>query len=235
MIFDPLQDELSRLELVDHMGTDQSVVRAARVSLGHDYGVDDEQKAVKLIRYLLAHQHWSPFQHCALTVMVALPIPIAREWMRHWTWAFCVDDEAVDASYNEISRRYTDVDIQFHYPPVWRTPGASNRQAAGEPVQNWRVPYINERYTNAIREAERTYAWMLDQGVCREQARFVLPQALYTRMYATVNLRSALHFIGLRDAADAQVEIQEYARALSAIVQTYWPLTWTAWQEVRGA
>lgn len=233
--YDPLGDGISNLTLIDAMGDDSSVTRAARVSLGHEIEPRTPEQDAKLIRYLLAHQHVSPFQACTLTVHVAAPLAIIRQWQRHWSWAYAMDDDISDLAINEVSRRYTSDDVQFYCPLEYRRQGDTNRQASGGSLGDdaaWDAQYV---YKRSLIEARSAYEALLALGVAREQARFVLPQATYSRLYATASLRSALHFVGLRDAAEAQAEIVSYARCLGEIIAARWPVTWQAWSALREA
>lgn len=228
---DPLGDGTSLLAYVDHMGDDVSITRAARVSFARDRQPPNAPKDSKLIARLLRDAHWSPFQSCYLTVHVALPMPLARQWQRHWSQAFVDLDDACDLALNEVSRRYTSEAIELFTPPFWRVQSMDNKQASGGLLDDQVTPRVE--YLQAVDSALDTYDRLLGLGVAREQARFVLPQALYTRMYATASLRSWLHFLSLRQAPDAQVEIRRYADALRDLLATLWPQTLAAWNEVR--
>ena len=111
-------DGVGTVEYVDHMGSELSVVNAARVSFGVEKETLDE-KDKKLINYLMQHNHTSPFEHCTITMRFTVPLFIRSQHHRHRTWA-----------YNEISRRYTSIDMKFYSPPAFRTQHKSNRQAS---------------------------------------------------------------------------------------------------------
>lgn len=220
MKVDLFGDGLGSVEYVSHMGTDLSVVNAARVSFGSEKKNVDE-KDVKLINYLMNHNHSSPFEHCAITFKFTVPLFIRSQHHRHRTWA-----------YNEISRRYTSVDMRFYSPSRFRTQHKSNRQASEDNLIN---PIINSSFspvgTESASEAVNRhhaaslslYNGLLDSGVCREQARGVLPQNLYTEYFGTVNLHNLLKFISLRSHQGAQWEIQQVAAACLKIAQEYYP------------
>jgi thymidylate synthase (FAD) len=220
--YDPLGDGRSALAVIDHMGDDLRVVQAARVSHGRDSSAPDPARDAKLIGYLLQHGHWSPFEHCMLTVMVKCPLFVRSQWHRHRSWSF-----------NEISRRYTSEEIDFYIPPQWRGQAPSNRQASEGCVDLQANAFATRVLAQADEAAVEKYQAMMDMGVAREQARMVLPQSLYTRFYATANLRSLLHFIQVRDHEGAQWETVQYARCLSEIIAAHWPLTWTAWRDLK--
>ena len=158
------------------------------------------------MRYLLEHHHTSPLEHVTFTFIVHCPLFVRAQWQRHRTW-----------SYNEISRRYTDVDVTFYVPPQVREQASSNRQASMEPRS-----IDQEACRTLIREHNRTafalYEQLLDKGVCREQARGVLPQNLMTTFWASVDLHNLIGFLELRDSEHAQWEIRGYAAAIKELV-----------------
>lgn len=213
-------DDVGAVEYVSHMGTDLSVVNAARVSFGTEKEEVDE-KDIKLINYLMEHNHSSPFEHCVLTFKFTVPLFIRSQHHRHRTWA-----------YNEISRRYTSVDMKFYSPEEFRTQHKSNRQASNDDLIN---PVLNSSYmaigfenANAAVKMHHTrslglYNALIDSGVCREQARGVLPQNLYTQYFGTVNLHNLLKFVSLRIHEGAQWEIQQVAKACLEIAKEHFP------------
>lgn len=225
-------DGIGRVELVDHMGTDLTVVNSARVSFGRNKEELDERD-VKLINYLVRHKHTSTFEHNLVTYRFVVPLFVRSQHHRHRTW-----------SYNEISRRYTDVDIRFYEPEMFRTQHKSNRQASNaEELINpvIRVPYGPSGYRG---EANRVvgdwhekslelYNSLIDGGVCREQARGVLPQNLYTEYYGTTSLLNLLKFIDLRSHEGAQWEIQKVAEACLGIAEDLWPIAVKAYKRHR--
>ena len=214
-------DSVGAVEYISHMGSDLSVVNAARVSFGSEKEEVDE-KDIKLINYLMAHNHSSPFEHCALTFKFTVPLFIRSQHHRHRTWA-----------YNEISRRYTSVDISFYEPKQFRTQHKSNRQAsndelvdpilgynrAGLPVSGVASGMVKHHHIECVKLFES----LLGAGVCREQARGVLPQNLYTQYFGTVNLHNLLKFISLRSHQGAQWEIQQVAKACLKIAKQHFP------------
>lgn len=213
-------DDIGAVDYISHMGTDLSVVNAARVSFGTEKEQVDE-KDIKLINYLMAHNHSSPFEHCTLTFKFTVPLFIRSQHHRHRTWA-----------YNEISRRYTSVDMRFYSPDQFRTQHKSNRQASNDELIN---PTLDSSYLSGGYEAASTaikdhhtrsmnlYKSLIEKGVCREQARGVLPQNLYTEYYGTVNLHNLLKFISLRSHEGAQWEIQQVAQACLEIAKKHFP------------
>lgn len=224
-------DGIGKVELVDHVGSDLSVVNSARVSFGvHKTELDDKDK--KLIRYLIKHKHTSTLEHCFVTFRVKVPLFIRSQHHRHRTW-----------SYNEISRRYTAEKLEFYEPKAFRTQHTSNRQASNEnelvnPEVLPRIEDIRFTASDAVKkhnmDSLSLYNKLLEVGVCREQARGVLPQNLYTEYYASANLANILKFIDLRSHEGAQLEIQCVAEAMLKILGDLYPETLAAYNEVKN-
>jgi len=222
-------DGIGKVEYVSHMGTDLTVCNSARVSFGNEKEALDERDC-KLINYLIRHRHTSTLEHNVITFRFSVPLFVRSQHHRHRTW-----------SYNEISRRYTDVDIRFYEPDTFRTQHKSNRQASN--AEELRDPLVwrhlsCEAASKAVREHHagclRFFNTLLDTGICREQARGVLPQNMYTEYYGTVNLNNLLKFIDLRTHEGAQWEIQKAAEACLEIATDLWPVTVSAYRQVRG-
>lgn len=215
MKIDLFKDDIGAVEYISHMGNDLSVVNSARVSFGVDKKQIDE-KDIKLINYLMKHNHSSPFEHCVLTLKFTVPLFIRSQHHRHRTW-----------SYNEISRRYTSVDMKFYEPNKFRTQHKSNRQASSSDDQIDPVLSCGTDCSESVnlhhQMSVNLYNKMLEAGVCREQARGVLPQNLYTEYYGTVNLHNLLKFISLRVHEGAQWEIQQVAKACLSIAKELFP------------
>ena len=222
-------DNIGRVDLIDHMGDDLTIVNSARVSFGVTKDkLDNRDK--KLIKYLVKHRHTSTFEHNVVTFRFVVPMFVRSQHMRHRTWA-----------YNEISRRYTDKDLQFYTPKTFRTQHKTNRQASNlDEINPIIVPdladYGHGKKANAaieshVRKSLVLFNTLMREGVCREQARMVLPQNLYTEYYGTVNLNNLLKFISLRSHAGAQWEIQRVAEACLEIATTLWPEAVGAYRE----
>ena len=211
------RDGIGRVDLVDHMGTDLTIVNSARVSFGkHKETIDEKDK--KLVNYLVKHRHTSTFEHNLVTLRFVVPLFVRSQHHRHRTW-----------SYNEISRRYTDVNIQFYEPDEFRTQHKSNRQASNpdetaDPILYTPVQKVSEAVRAHHEDSMRLFDKMIEAGVCREQARGVLPQNMYTEYYGTVNLSNLLKFIDLRTHEGAQWEIQKVAEACLDIAEGLWPV-----------
>jgi len=228
---DLYEDNIGCVEYVSHMGSDLSVVNAARVSFGAEkQNLDDKDK--KLISYLVKHNHTSPFEHCAITMRFTVPLFIRSQHHRHRTW-----------SYNEISRRYTSVDMEFYEPSEFRTQHKSNRQASTASLVNPDLSvttglcaHTPNTASRAVREHHRRsmdlYEKLLGKGICREQARGVLPQNLYTQYYGTTNLHNLFKFISLRQHEGAQWEIQKVAGACFEIASEHFPVSTEAFLKI---
>ena len=215
------------VELVDAVGDDLTVVNSARVSFGK-HKTELEAKDKKLIKYLIKHRHTSTLEHCFVTFRIKVPLFVRSQHHRHRTW-----------SYNEISRRYTDFDIQFYEPEAFRTQHKSNRQASNteeliDPViESWQYE-ASDCITMHHDASLKLFNELIEAGVCREQARGILPQNMYTEYYASANLNNILKFIDLRTHEGAQWEIQEMAKGMLEIIEKLYPATVGAYNDVRG-
>ena len=223
-------DGIGKVEYVEHMGSDLSIVNSARVSFGkHKEELDDKDK--KLIKYLINHKHTSTLEHCLVTFRFKVPLFIRSQHHRHRTW-----------SYNEISRRYTEENLEFYEPKTFRTQHKSNRQASNvdelDPIMGYFEDGGPNYASSVIRSHHRNcvslYNNLMDKGVCREQARGVLPQNLYTEYYGTVNLNNLIKFVELRTHDGAQWEIQQVASACLSIAENLWPVAISSYREIRG-
>lgn len=205
-----------KVTLISHMGDDLTTVNAARVSFGvHQDQLEPKDK--KLIKYLADHKHFSTFEHCSATFRISTTLYISKQIMRHRTF-----------SYNEISRRYTARDVEFYIPTQFRQQSKSNRQASGGNLDNLDNLAAFDLYARSCRESYDTYQVLLAKGVCREQARGVLPQTTMTHFYMTGNLRNWAHFLGLRLPKDAQGEIQEIAQMVRKELEQLYPVSLAA-------
>ena len=226
-------DNIGRVQYVEHMGNDKKIVNSARVSFGQDNDKPLDDRDRKLIRYLLKHRHTSTLEHNLITYKFVVPLFIRSQHHRHRTW-----------SYNEISRRYTDENIQFYEPNQFRTQAANNRQASD--AKNLINPWYQEpdqwvqgmRIDDVVKDHHKMsleiYNKMMDLGVCREQARGILPQNMYTEYYGTVNLNNLFKFVELRTHDGAQLEIQAVANACLELAEELYPETIKAYKEIRN-
>lgn len=196
---------------IAHMGDDLTVVNSARVSFGK-FAENLEEKDIKLLNYLAKHQHYTPFEHCVLSVKIACPLYIRSQIHRHRTF-----------SYNEVSRRYTDENLQFFVPNTLREQHKSSKQCSGDDLN----VVDNLRLTDKIKEAHKAslgvYEEMIESGVAREIARGVLPQNLMTEFWMTGNLRNWIHFLNLRLDSHAQYEVQLIAKDVQEIITEKFP------------
>ena len=213
------------VRLIDSVGDDSTVVKSARVSYGNETKGPEADR--KLLRYLLKHHHETPFEHLMFTFHIRCPIFISRQWMRHRI-----------GSFNEISGRYVEMKHGFYHPAddgwlTWRKPSSSNKQSSEE--VNWSLSQREDRhqiYEESIHASYEAYHLLLKSGVCREQARTVLPVSIYTEFYWSVNARSLFNFLRLRMDGAAQSEIRAYAYALLDIVKPLAPWTFEEFEKI---
>lgn len=202
------------VRLVDHMGSDLSIVRAARVSYAADWRVGDElsNSDDRLIHYLYRNKHTTPFEAVVFTFEIKCPIFVARQWHRHRTW-----------SYNEVSARYTELDEGFYVPApeLIGTQSKNNKQARDLGIPN---DVASQSIRSSCEASFKQYRTLLDLGVPRELARSVLPVAAYTRYFGTVDLHNLMHFLRLRLHPHAQYEIRQYAEAILKLIEPVVPV-----------
>jgi len=227
-IFDPLQDGISRVELLHYFGGDLDVVNDARASFER-VSLELDDRDVKLIHYLIKHQHTSPLRGTVFKFKIKAPLFVARQWWKH-VIASSHNDEQV--GWNEKSFRYVQIDDanEFYIPATFRQQSASNKQASADPVPDEIAQQCREIYVEQCRSSYDAYQKLLSLGVAREQARGVLIPTVYTAWVWTVSLQALLHFIDLRLGKGAQNEIQAYARTLFELVQPIVPETIRAWE-----
>jgi thymidylate synthase (FAD) len=215
------------VRLVDHMGTDLSVVNAARVSYDKESG-EFGRRDEGLLRFLLREGHLSPLRHAVMTFEVYSPLMVARQHWKYVVGSTFVDDQN---GWNESSRRYVTEDEVFHLPSriEWRSKPDNSKQGSG--------PVIDQEYgaewTTALekhqQEGLRLYQDAMEAGIAPEQARLFLPaNGMYVRYRWTVSLAGVLHFLAQRLEHDAQYEIQEYARAVAEFVAECYPQVYAA-------
>lgn len=217
------------VRLVDNMGGDLSVVRAARVSYdaAHRSGTD-EGSDHRLINYLWKHKHSTPFEAVTLTFEVKAPIFVFRQWHRHRTW-----------SYNELSARYRELPEEFYLPEPQLIGSQSTSNKQMRVIGDMTVEELDERKQEInrvdvhCRQAFGLYRHLMEKGWPRELARSVLPVATYSHMFATVNLLNLLKFLTLRDDAHAQHEIRVYAEAMRKLAGQVAPICVSAWEANR--
>lgn len=220
------------VRVVDIMGSDLSIVNAARVSF--DKEVDTlSDKDLSLINFLVKNRHDSPLRHAYMTIEMYAPLMVARQAWKHVVGTASIED---GTSWNESSRRYITENEEFYIPSVdqWREAPENNKQGSGGPLNPYCAAKYTKRMEMLVKEAHDLYREALDDGVAPEQARLMLPAyAMYVRWRWTASLNSLLHFISLRKGHGAQSEIQDYADAIAAEVQMAFPITTHAWMEHR--
>ena len=214
-----------RVELVDWVGNDATIVRSARVSTGKDNtdkeGLSDRDRG--LIKRLIKDGHTSTLEHCSVTFMVETPIFVAREFMRHRTLSF-----------NEISSRYSVMEPKFYLPSEARP-----KKQVGKSIDYKLVPFddditeyhVENRMVEMFTEAYAQYLGLLDYGVAKEVARMLLPVSLMTRFYVTGNLNNWLKFLRLRLDEKAQYEIRDVAKQISDHLHTLFPEAMDAYNQ----
>jgi thymidylate synthase (FAD) len=213
-------------EYLMHSGSDTTIANTARVSMeeeGNWFELPENYTTAqrdKLIGYLASHKHTSPFRHTSITIRCTVPIFIARQLGKH----------QVGMSWNEVSRRYVDTNIQFHCPTEWRTkPEGSIKQGSGGVHENNEA--ICAAYELYIDASLGFYNSLLSQNIAPEMARIVLPQSMMTEFVWTGSLMGFAHVYNLRIDGHAQVEAQEFARQIDSIIRPLFPV---AWKELVG-
>lgn len=207
--------------LIDYMGSDEDVERAARVSYG--YGTRRTSETRGLIRYLRRHSHTTPSEMVELKLHCCMPMFVARQWIRHRT-----------ASVNETSGRYSLLPLLFYRPRAseFAAQSVANRQGrVPEPADARTYGEAVDRWERLRQLAGETYAWLVEHDVARELARIDLPLSTYTQWYWKIDLHNLLHFLTLRVDVHAQWEIRAYARIIAGIVQRVAPLSFEAWRD----
>ena len=203
------------VELVDVMGTDATVSNAARVSF-NQHKKEFDEKDEKLIKYLATHNHWTPFAHPQITLRVKAPISIRTQLFK----------SKVGFTENEVSRRYVSTEPEF-YDPQWRSkPTNGAKQGSDDFMEQPSAQIATMQYGRVMDHALKAYNSLLKRGVAPEQARFVLPQGMYTEWYWTGSLAAYARVYKLRIDSHSQWEVQEYAKAISNIIRSLFPVSW---------
>jgi thymidylate synthase (FAD) len=229
-----------KVELLDHMGSDLTVVNAARVSFDkaskwansadEAWGETPElsDRDTKLINYLADHNHWSPFSHPQVQFRVAAPVFVARQLQKH----------TVGLSWNEISRRYVDTEPTFYVPETWRKRAENVKQGSSEESVDriwfpWgdgteTVTDLGDLYQQCYSSGLKLYNAMIADGVCPEQARMVLPQSMMTEWIWTGSLYAFARVCNLRLDSHTQKETRDVAKPISDYMATLFPVSWPA-------
>ncbi len=211
-----------QVALIDSMGSDLTVVNSARVSFDK-VSSEINEKDVKLINYLAKHQHWSPFSHCFAQFRVKAPIFVARQLQKH----------TVGLAWNEVSRRYVDSPPEIYYPDYWRQKSENKKQGSSEErIYNDNQPFydeIEETFLASFNKSLETYQVALAAGVCPEQARMLLPQAMQTEWYWSGSLYAFARVCKLRlDITHSQRETAEVAEKINSHMKKLFPNSWKA-------
>jgi thymidylate synthase (FAD) len=217
---------------IDHMGSDERIVEAARISYKSPSKGAEQDK--KLLKYLYKNKHTSPFEMCKLTLNIKMPIFIMRQYVRHRM-----------QNLNEVSARYTQLSDDFYIPEKWRKQDNKNKQSSlVDDLWEPRIDALGEAgighkdcsevFEDQCKEIYQVYQSMIDSGIAREMARMILPVNIYTEIYSCWDLKNLLHFISLRDDSHAQAEIQEYGRAIKSICEELFPVTMEAYEEFKS-
>ena len=196
------------VQLIDKMGSDLTVVNAARVSFGKNKEVF-EASDEKLISFLARHNHWSPFAHCSVQFRIKAPIFVARQLVKH----------QVGLSWNEISRRYVDYEPEYYTPKNWRLRAEDKKQGSSNETIDYDI-------ANTIKIANTTYNDMLAKGIAPELARMVLPQNMMTEWYWTGSLYAFARVCELRCAKDTQEETRIIANSIDEFCNEEFPYSW---------
>lgn len=213
---DPLNDMISKVEILEVMGNDLTVVNAARVSFSKT-STELEERDSKLIKYLAKNCHISPFFHPQIRMRIKMPIFVAREWFRH----------CVGFSRNEVSRRYIDSPPEIYIPAELRARDANLKQGS-------KLESISENdavvksMTDCLNASVVCYNSLLESDVAPEMARMVLPQSMYTEFIETASLYAYARLCKLRLDPHAQVEIRHYADAVDKQMRVHFPISWSA-------
>jgi len=216
--------DYGHIEYVEHMGTDLTVVNAARVSFNKESSWDYAdshfavgklpEKDVKLIKYLAKHNHWTPFAHPQITFRIKAPIFVRAQLGKH----------QIGLVMNEVSRRYVTYNPEF-YIPMWRkapTDGAKQGSSGFMVGPN----HLTTKFESFCDDALELYNELLDHGAAPEQARAALPQSMYTEWWWTGSLASYARVYAQRIDAHAQWEVQQYAKAIGEIIEPLFPVSW---------
>ena len=202
------------VNLIDVMGTDLSVVNAARVSFAKESN-EFSDKDAKLINYLAKHNHWSPFGHASLQFRIKAPIFVARQLVKH----------QVGLVWNEVSRRYVDDEPEFFIPEQWRSRPENSKQGSGEEIIIYNIE-------STMQFVKQTYQNLLKANVAPEMARMVLPQNMYTEWYWSGSLMAFARVCNLRCKDDTQFETQHIADCIDWHLHQKFPVSWGALREL---
>ena len=229
-----------KVELIESMGSDLTVVNAARVSfnkmsewevIGYKEQYDPDERIVnqyeirklkekdeKLIKFLAREKHWTPFGHCFLQFRIKAPIFVARQLAKH----------QVGLVWNEISRRYVDSEPEFYFPEKWRKKNPDKKQGSYED-EFVNLTFPEECSVKSVIDiCKELYHAMINMDVCAEQARMILPQNMYTEWYWSGSMYAFARICGLRLKTDTQQETREIAKQIEKLARAKFPVSWDA-------
>ena len=199
-----------------------SIVQSARVSYGKS--LKTVAQDMKLVDYLIREGHTSPLESITFTFRIKCPIYIARQIMRHRTFSF-----------NEYSLRYSNALNELYIPDNFRKQSDTNKQHSEGKLDDGDVGDVGDLYSETVKSAYTAYEKLIELGVCREQARGVLPMCLYTKFYATVNLNNLFKFLKLRTSPDAQQEVREVADSMEELAKIIAPNAFASWEKYNNS
>ena len=204
-----------KVEILDVMGSDLTVVNAARVSFAsesEEFGSRDK----KLVRYLAAHGHWTPFAHVQLQFRIKAPLFVARQ----------LHKSSIGLAVNEVSRRYVDFTPEFHAPEAWRKRAPNKKQGSLNETFD-KDSLLYNSYWDLMSKAEDLYSFMLERGVAPEQARMLLPQSMMTEWYWTGSLVAFARIVTQRLSEDAQYECRVVAEKIDQLLVNHEPISYS--------
>jgi thymidylate synthase (FAD) len=221
---------------IDHMGTDERIVEAARISYKSPSKGPEQDK--KLLKYLYKNKHTSPFEMVKVTFNIKMPIFVMRQYVRHRM-----------QNLNEVSARYTQLPNEFYIPDAWRPQDTKNKQGSVV-TEDWNPiivkgdTYFGTQSNKDLlasdmlkQHCDNSYALyeqMLEAGIAREMARMVLPTNIYTEIYSCWDMKNLIHFISLRDDSHAQWEIQHFGKAIKEVCRELFPTVIEAYEEFKS-
>jgi len=218
------------IDVVDKLGTDLTVVNAARVSFGKRKTELDKSDE-KLIKYLIENKHYSPFRHVMVQFHIKAPEFVMRQWYKHVVGIETTSSYPTkDHGWNEISGRYVEIEEDGYYKPrVWRLQSKDNKQASKGTLDPKNTEKAEYWFDEAMLHWYDYYQALLSLGVAKEQARIILPLNIYTEIYWTASFQAIMNFIELRDDDHAQWEIREYAKSMKEIMLKEFPIITEIW------
>ena len=216
------------VETVDHLGSDLTVVNAARVSFGKRKQIYDSGDR-RLVKYLARHKHFSPFRHIIVQFHIKAPEFVMRQWYKHVVGAETSSSSCTkDHAWNEISGRYVPV-MDYYRPDSWRAQANDRKQGSSGPLKEAVGIQAAVVWDATIEHIMVSYRKLLDLGLARELARCILPLSQYTEVYWTASFQAIMNFVELRTDIHAQWEIKQYAKVICEEMKRIYPETTKAW------